>query len=329
MAEFGLSLPNRAVLFGLAPSALVELAEQAEREGQFDSVWVGDNFLSKPRLESIVLLSALAARTSRVRLGTVCLASFALRHPVQLAIQWASLDRLAEGRTILAVCSGAPASSSPAYAAELAAFGVASRERVARVEEGIEVLRRCWGEGDSSYRGTVHDFRLGAVAVEPKPAQERVPIVIAVNPPVGGDPAVEERALRRVARLADGWQATILEPKLFRERWERIQEYAEEYDRRDALQHSSYHLMVNVDDDPEAARREAVEFLVRYYGERYITDERLASWLAYGSPADVAETIAAYVDAGCGVPILRFASLDQAGQLARCSEEVLPLLGSR
>ena len=70
--EFGISLPNRAVLFGLPAADLLDTAVEAEASGAFDSVWVGDNFLSKPRLEAIALLAAIAARTERVRLGTIC-----------------------------------------------------------------------------------------------------------------------------------------------------------------------------------------------------------------------------------------------------------------
>ena len=92
--SFGLSLPNRAVLFGLSAETLLKTAEAAEASGAFDSVWVGDNLLFTPRLESVVLLSAIAARTSRVKLGTICLASFPLRDPLLFAIQWASLDLL-------------------------------------------------------------------------------------------------------------------------------------------------------------------------------------------------------------------------------------------
>src|SRR5215467_13349016 len=92
--RFGLSLPNRAVLFGIPADTLLETAEQAEASGLFDSVWVGDNFLSKPRLEALITLSALAARTRRLKLGTICLATFPMRHPLTLAIQWSSLDLL-------------------------------------------------------------------------------------------------------------------------------------------------------------------------------------------------------------------------------------------
>ena len=110
---FGVSLPNRAVMFGVTPQTLIDVAVGAEKTGAIDSVWVGDNFLSQPRLESLMLLAAIAARTRRVTLGTLCLATFAMRQPLQLAIQWASLDLLSGGRTILE-SSGSHASSRPA-----------------------------------------------------------------------------------------------------------------------------------------------------------------------------------------------------------------------
>ena len=70
MLEFGLSLPNRGVLFGAtSPEEMINLAERADRSGAFDSVWVGDGLISKPRLDWLVLLSALAARPEPVRLG--------------------------------------------------------------------------------------------------------------------------------------------------------------------------------------------------------------------------------------------------------------------
>ena len=322
--RFGLSLPNRAVLFGVPPELLLETAEQAEASGLFDSVWVGDNFLSKPRLEAIVTLSALAARTRTLRLGTICLASFPLRHPLLLAIQWASLDLLSGGRTILAVCIGGSAQQGPLFASELAASGVKSNERAGRLEEGIELLRRFWGADPVSHEGRFYRFE--AVEALPKPAQTRIPIVIAVNPSVGADPVVQERAFRRVARLADGWQTDGTPPDLFRERWQRIQEYAAEYGRADQVTDSSLHLMVNINDDANAARDEAVEFLDKYYGAGHVSPEKLESWLAFGSPAAVVDKIAAFVEAGCTTPVLRFVSPDQRGQLERCITEVLPAL---
>jgi alkanesulfonate monooxygenase SsuD/methylene tetrahydromethanopterin reductase-like flavin-dependent oxidoreductase (luciferase family) len=320
--RFGLSLPNRAVLFGLPPAMLLETAEHAEASGLFDSVWVGDNFLSKPRLEAIVTLSALAARTRRLKLGTICLASFPLRHPLPLALQWASLDVLSGGRTILTVCNGGSAADGPAFATELAAMGVQSSERVARVEEGIEVLRLLFGPGPVTYHGRFYQF--DGVEVYPKPVQARVPICLAVNPPKGVDPALEERILRRIARLADGWQTDAIEPAVFRERWARIQAYAAEYGRAGAVTDAQLHLMVNINDDAERAHQESVEFLERYYGQGEIAPALLNNWLAFGPPSTVVDKIGTFIEAGYTTPVLRFTSLDQRHQLERCVREVLP-----
>jgi alkanesulfonate monooxygenase SsuD/methylene tetrahydromethanopterin reductase-like flavin-dependent oxidoreductase (luciferase family) len=320
--RFGLSLPNRAVLFGIPVGMLLETAEQAEASGLFDSVWVGDNFLSKPRLEAIVMLSALAARTQRLRLGTICLASFPMRHPLPLAIQWASLDVLSGGRTILTVCNGGAASLGPLFATELAAMGIASRDRMARVEEGIELLRLFFGPDPVTYSGRFYSF--DNVEVYPKPVQAHVPICLAVNPEKNVDPAVEERILRRVARLADGWQTDAIEPDVFQERWARIQAYSAEYGRAGQVADAQLHLMVNINDDAAQAYRESVAFLDRYYGQGTVGNAFLANWLAYGPASAVIEKINTFVEAGYTTIVLRFTSPLQQAQLERCVTEVLP-----
>ncbi len=105
--KFGLTLPNRGVLFGVTTTEeLLQMAEIADRSEQFASVWVGDSLLGKPRFEALTLLAGIAARTRRVRLGPACMASFSLRDPVLLAYQWASLDLMAGGRTVLVACTG-------------------------------------------------------------------------------------------------------------------------------------------------------------------------------------------------------------------------------
>ncbi len=331
--EFGISLPNRAVLFGLPVGDLLSTAVDAEATGMFDSVWVGDNFLSKPRLEAITLLSAIAARTERVRLGTICLATFPMRHPLELAIQWASLDILAGGRTNLVVCSGGAASKGPLFATELAAMGIKSNERIRRVEEGIEILRKLWGNEPVTHYGEFYTF--DDVDALPKPVQDRVPIGIAANPwrspefsRSEKEQANEERVLRRVARLADSWQTDAIPPNVLRERWERIQEYSDEDGRPGAVTEMSLHLMVNINDDAARARQESVEFLTKYYGENTIAADFLDMWLACGSPEQVAEKIATFVEAGCTTPVLRFTSPDQRGQLERAARDVMPALRS-
>jgi alkanesulfonate monooxygenase SsuD/methylene tetrahydromethanopterin reductase-like flavin-dependent oxidoreductase (luciferase family) len=323
-AKFGISLSNRAVLFNWATmDDLVQAARTAESSGYFDSVWVGDNLLSKPRMESIVTLSAIASHTQLVKLGTICMASFPLRHPVLLAIQWASLDVLSQGRTILAVCNGGSEVFGPKFATELRAMGVQSRERVGRLIEGITILRRLWSEERVTHQGRYYQF--SDVELLPRPVQRPVPILIAANPKPGqADQATVDRIMRRVARHGDGWQTDATPVDTFRDRFCRIQEYAAELGRDPTRLDSCLHLYVNINDDVELAYRESLEFLAEYYGVGAITDERAKLWLAIGPAEAVIEKIQRYIEAGCKTPVLRFVSPDLKGQLQRCIAEVLP-----
>lgn len=321
--RYGLSLPNRGVLFGATSvEELLELSEQADASGAFDSIWVGDSLFAKPRLESLVLLSAIAARTRRVRLGTCCLSTFPLRDPVFLAAQWAALDHVSHGRMILGACIGGSLPREKAEA-EFAAFKVKLIERAPRLEEGIAILRRLWSEDHVTHGGRFYQFR--DLTLEPKPVQKPCPpIWIATNPkPELTQPHVMNRALRRVGLMADGWMTDNTPVARFKERWDLIRRVAREANRPTASMEAALHLMVNINDDRTAAFDEAVKFLHTYYSPA-MTREYIEQWLAYGSPAAVVEKICAYVDAGCTTPILRFASWDQKGQLTRALADVLP-----
>ena len=83
--KFGLALPNRGVVIGATTVAeMLQLAADAEA-ADWDSVWVGDSIFAKPRLDAMVLLGAIAARTTRVRIGPACFASTPLRNePVHI-----------------------------------------------------------------------------------------------------------------------------------------------------------------------------------------------------------------------------------------------------
>jgi alkanesulfonate monooxygenase SsuD/methylene tetrahydromethanopterin reductase-like flavin-dependent oxidoreductase (luciferase family) len=323
-AKFGLSLSNRAVLFGWATmDDLLSAAQMAELSGYFHGVWVGDNLLSKPRVEAIVTLSAIAARTRQVKLGTICLASFPLRDPILLAIQWASLDILSQGRTILAVCNGGSDQDGPQFAHELEMMRVASRERVGRLLEGITILRRLWSEERVTHSGKYYHFT--DVEGLPKPVQRPVPIFLAINPKVEHvDAAIIDRTLRRVAMHADGWQTDATPVETFRQRFDTIRTYAARQGRDPSQLESCLHLMVNINDDRERAYREAETFLTSYYGAGAVSRERTELWLAYGPPAAVIDKIHAYIAAGCTMPVLRFVAPNLTEQLQRCIAEVLP-----
>src|SRR5258707_6225260 len=106
-ASFGLILANRAVVLGAIQARdLIELSQQAEASGAFDTLWVGDSLLAKPRLEAVALLSALAGATSRMPLAVGCMATVVHRDPLLLAPHWASLHVLSGGPGRLAACPG-------------------------------------------------------------------------------------------------------------------------------------------------------------------------------------------------------------------------------
>src|SRR5215469_18634241 len=157
--RFGLTLPNRGVIIGATTvDEMLTMAEWAESAG-WDSVWVGDSILAKPRLDAIVLLGALAARTKRVRLGPACFASTPLRNPLILAYQWASLDFMSNGRTVFVACQGQPEAGGGAFEHEFKALRVEPQSRMRRMEEAIEIMRLTSSREHVDYDGKYSQFR--------------------------------------------------------------------------------------------------------------------------------------------------------------------------
>ncbi|HET7340224.1 MAG TPA: LLM class flavin-dependent oxidoreductase [Methylomirabilota bacterium] len=332
--SLGLILANRAVVLGAVKARdLLDLAVDAERSGAFDAVWVGDSLLAKPRLESIALLSALAGVTSRVRLAVGCMATFVHRHPVLLAQQWASLDVLSGGRAWLAVCLGGPDSANAAQAAEHAVMGIASGERVERLEEGITILRTLFGTKGASHAGRFYRFE--NVTLEPRPVQDPCPIWIASNPTAltwkGGasaSSAAVERGFRRVARYADGWMTNKLSPAEFAEQFARIRALTREEGRDPAALGSALYHNINITEDRAAGLAEAKAFLDAYYTSKF-TPQFVEQWTIAGPPAECARQLREYFAAGLGHMALRLASWQQRAQLERFLGEVMPALDPR
>lgn len=318
--KWGVSLPSRGALFGLTDiDELIETAVVAEQSGVFESVWFGDSLIHKPRLEAITMLAAVATHTKKVRLGTICLASFPVRHPVLLAIQWASIDQISKGRTVLGVCIGG------AHEGELRAFGVKREERVGRLEEGIDLLRRIWGDQEVVHRGEF--YTLERYNIVPKPVQKLPPIWIAVSPEREevGDKIVE-RAMRRVGSLADGYITMGVSAEEFGKRWRVIEQAAQEAGRDLSNFECAIHGMVNINDDRQASYNQAKDYFDHYYGPTYPPEKLIEVWLAHGPAKDCARLIQEWIDMGITTPVLRFTSKDQLLQVKRFINEVLPLL---
>lgn len=321
--KIGLTLPNRGVLFDVTTAEqMLRMSEIADRTPGFSSVWVGDSLLGKPRMESIALLSGIAARTSRVRIGPACMASFPLRDPVLLAYQWASLDLLAEGRTVLVACTGIVPQEGGRIEGEL--YGLEPRDRVRRMIEWITLLKLLWTEDNVTFQG--EHYQCENITIEPKPAaQPRPPIWIANN--ARSSRELIERTLRRVVRHADGWETSIADPIDLEWRINTLRRVSEEMGRDPSTIETHLYHNININEDQPAAIDESKRFLDLYYTENY-DPAFVAQWCATGSPEQCIAHIKVFEELGFDEVTLRITGWDQFGQLDRLINEVLPHVAS-
>lgn len=255
----------------VTPDLLVEIAALAEELG-FTDLWFSDHVAipadsGMPSFfpEPVVLMSAVAAHTERIRLGTSVLVP-AYRNPMHLAKQWATLDWLAPGRTILGVGAGWLAS-------EFAACGVDYADRGRRLDDYIRGWRALWAGGT---RADGEFFAFADVALKPRPA-EPVPIWVG-----GSSPG----ALRR-AGWCDGWHGTWAPVEVFADGLATVRRHAADNGRDPASVTASMHMEVRVGDTPPSAG---------YWSEA--GDHHGEGDVQAGRPADLVATLERYVEAG-------------------------------
>ncbi|PKB76523.1 MAG: hypothetical protein BZY85_03690 [SAR202 cluster bacterium MP-SAtl-SRR3965592-G1] len=315
MNNMGVLLPTRGVLvYAKGGRPRVELnwqmAETAERIG-YDSVWVGDSITSKPRLEPMAVMAALAARTHRVKIGTAVMLN-ALRHPVHLAHSIATIDNISDGRMILGL--GAGRSNNQMFVDEHAAVGVPIEERAARMEESIDVLRKLWTEDDVSNPDGF--YPLSGMTLEPRPVQQPVPIWLSSN--------WVQRGLKRVAAQGDGWITNVPSTEMFTKCWDRIEEKGQELSRDVSRIPRALYISVNLNDEDEALA-EGDGFMRSYYGIPYeVVSKQLLC--VFGPAQKAIDAIKRYKEAGADYFIVRFASPNQMQQLEKFTELVVPSL---
>jgi len=332
--EFGVNLNNREPL--IAPDydlqMLLDLSESVEASG-FDSVWVGDSLFSKPRYEPISLLSAISQRTSRIRLGTACMVS-STRNPLYLALEWATLDAISRGRTILGTGAGNP---EEGVAREFKAIGLDYARRGAIFEEGLAVLRSLWTEGRVDFHGRYFDyddvaFYSGTEMGPLMPLQQPPPIWVVSNPRLKGDapPEVMQRridaACRRIVEYGDGWMTCCRaqHPEELVDQLRAIEKYADRAGADFSRLVISYQVTMNIGEAAEQARAAFGEYISKYYPELSKAMD-LSNWGPVGTPDDIADWIRTFADAGVRHFICRFGAIDQFGQVERFAKEVLPL----
>ncbi len=314
--SFGFTIPQRGVFFGIASwPEMVALAHKADANPIFDSLWVGDSVMAKPRPESIALLGALAQATRRLKLGVGCMASFPIRDPIVFAYQWATLDLVSNGRMLLAACTGIVAGGVSAR--EGGVWGIKDTQRGNRMAENIAICRKLWSEDNVTFKGKYYSFE--GVSVLPRPVQQPCPIWIAANPP----PMAAEKPMRRVARIADGWMTVNIFPGMLAANWAKLAEVLKEEGKDPgAYSNIEYH-NININPDRNAALEESKRFLDQYYGPVF-APPMVEAWTAAGTPAQCGEHLSQLVRDGAKAITLRITGWDQKGQYERMVNEVLP-----
>ena len=170
---------------------LVDLVEGLEKRG-FDTLWLSDTPLT-PAIEPLLALAVASAHTTRLKLGTNVVVPG--RNPLHLAKELAHLDRLSDGRLLLAFMPGIGSK------AERAALGSDGVDRIERIERVIELCRSWWA-GDP-VTATIDGFRYDEVTVGPPPVQQPLEIWLGGNGPKG---------LRSTGTHADGWLGSRATP---------------------------------------------------------------------------------------------------------------------
>lgn len=282
-------------------SELVELAVGAEELG-FASVWASEHLFHSsyiaerldnlPYFEPMTILTAVAAATKTVRLGTSVLV-LPWHDPPRLAKTAATLDHLSGGRLDLGV--GVAMTED-----EFRNLGVDFKTRGRRTDEILGAMQALWTEEVPEFEGEF--YRYSGLKFSPKPVQKPYPPIL-----VGGGSGA---ALKRTARFGDGWHALRQTPRQIREKLTTLRELTEAAGR-------------------DASRlRISISLPIRFGGDDSSQPPPDRTSLK-GSPESIAETITAYGDAGVEEIVISVGSRkksDHETALKRIAEEVAPRL---
>jgi alkanesulfonate monooxygenase len=311
--SFGIAMRNFTAHPELPDAqALIEYGVEMERLG-FESVWVWDHILLGvdpcfPIIDSLSLLTAVAARTSRIKLGTGILV-LPLRNPVVLAKQLASIDQISNGRLVLGLASGW-------YKREFDAVGVPFERRGKIMDESLEIINRLWEE--DSVTGEYPPYNLRGAVMFPKPVQRPRPKIL-----IGG---YVDRVLRRAGTKSDGWLTYFYTAESYRKSWKKVLQFAEEAGRDPATLESTNQLPIMVGKSREEVVGPMNEWL-RTEWDYADWSESTPDSAIMGSVDDCLEQLGPHVEAG--VDRLIFVPYRYEPEQVRfLAEEIIPRLKS-
>jgi len=278
-------------------------------DGGADSLWQTDRIVSStPILECMTALAAVAGRTKRLKFG-MNVVSLALRDPVLVAKQCATIDVLSEGRLLPAFGIGSP------MAPEWNALGLDVKTRGSRTDEGLEIITRLWREDSVDYDGK--HYKLKGASISPKPVQDDLPMWIG-----GGS----EAAIRRTAKYGTGWQAGPETPPEAAPIVAAIKKAAVEYGRSIDEDHfgAGFPFFFGKEDDPAVLRS------LEAYRKR--TGRQATNYFAVGDASTIVQRISDYIGAGVEKFVLRPVGRDDDQLIAQTEQllrEVLPEVSRR
>jgi probable F420-dependent oxidoreductase len=326
---FGVRLPCAGVL--ASPGAMLRVAQEAEELG-YDSVWVHDYLIWNKTLdrvhlscgsreavdaagddypplffESLTNLAFLAGATKRIRLGTAVLV-LPYRQALLTAKQVACIDVLSAGRLELGIAQGTPKST---LNEDFEVLGISRSEKIRRMRETFEAMRRIWTEEAPSFEGNF--VRFPAATIYPKPAQKPYPRIW-----IGGS---TDRSLDMVADYATGWITSAIPPERLPPAIERLNSRLRERGRQPSEMTVATEIEVSVAGTTDEAKAQAALTLKTLY-EHYsavpahtelqtsqadadLLEQAWATSLV-GSPADIRSEVERYVESGCTAFELKF-----------------------
>jgi F420-dependent oxidoreductase-like protein len=303
--EFGVQVAPE----GATIQALVETFQLIEELG-YDNAWLNDHFIpsrgdkQSPHFESWILLTALAERTERIRLG-ILVSGNTYRHPAVLAKMATTFDHVSGGRLNFGIGAGWEEYEHRAYGIPF----YSARERAARLDEALQVIRLLWLEERPSFAG--EHYRLKEAEFQPKPLQKPHPPII-----VGGQG--KRWILPLVARYADEWNAPVtVSPAELKEGLEIIRAECKRIGRNPCISEVSIFLpIVTISEIPLA---ETVSRL----GARVLAGDLARNVLA-GSPASIKVQIQSYLDAGATRVIITTRPGIDHDIIRRFAQEIVP-----
>ena len=291
--------------------ALIDYGVRVEQLG-YESIWVWDHILLGvdpyfPILDSLSILTAVAARTERIRLGTGVLVLPA-RNPVLLAKQLSSIDQISNGRLTLGLASGW-------YKREFDAIGVPFNKRGNIMDQNLDILTRLWQE--DSVTGSYPPYELAEAVMSPKPVQKPRPPIL-----IGG---YVDRVLKRAGVVGDGWLTYYYTVEGFAKSWDKVRQFAEEAGKDPDTLRSINQLPIYIGKSRDDVKDLMQEWLTTEWDFAGWSDSTAAS-AVIGTVDDCIEQLQAHLDVGVQQITLVPYRFDRE-QIEQIAEEIIPRIG--